>query len=480
MPKKDSKAKESKSKTTKSASSSKSKSKPKTTNVKRSKVKTPIKDSLVSGASSSSKTPQHSDLHPEKLTFERFSDRQRSLDDDSLTIGRLILYVVIVVAIGVGLTLAVQSYIQSQNSAEEVAESQETSSSSSELEENVTAIDSDNSIQKDFDALPTILDDDQFLVDSSKDGIAISELTEAWDLFTFRRYETVERIGLEMTEDVSQPEYTIEYEDGSDTLYIEIANLGTPHDELSFGSEILKLDTDTNTVLSVQNVSTDPSNVRLAIYLSESVRYSAQFYNGDLYVDLRQADLVVSESPGGEVVDEDDQDDVVNDDSQDGDIVSTDEWPDAPFYDNDYSKETQYISSEYEGNALRVWNYTYRDWGDRYEFKFRIKDDGSDVSPMKPNVKAYLNDNSSDPKLIVEIYNINWEILDKYEKAECFDGVGYGNVKNICGKFDEENNMVTYEISLQNLADFEVDSVDNTQYDPERPGEVIWVKIKDN
>jgi hypothetical protein len=420
------------------------------------------------------KEPPKSNLHPEKLTYAKFSEMRRSLDDDKMTVGRLILYVVLVIAIGIALTIGVQSYIRYQNDQQNQA-----NNNPSTISQPVQSIIKVNSeFQSDNRAQPPILAADKF---SDKNVAIGTDITAAgpfnsWNSLKYDRYNTTERLTLEFGIEVKDPKAVVSYSATDKVLYIDIDKLATSKTELKPGTELIKLATDTTAVKTVQNSSTG-NKLRLSVYVSEPIKFTALYSSGKLIVDIRQADLVtgntmpVASAPVATTT--------PSPSTTPTTTVPAGEKPAAPFYDNKYSKATQYISSSYTGNKLRIWNYTYRDYGDRYEFKFRVKDDGSKVNPMKPNVKAYLNGNANDPKLYVEVSNINWEILNK-SNANCFDNVGYGNVKRICGKFEADKNMVTYTIDLYKLADFELDSIENSTVDPSRPGEVIWLKIKDN
>jgi hypothetical protein len=414
-----------------------------------------------------------SGLHPEKLTYARFSDMRKSLDEDRMTIGRLLLYVAIVVAIGVGLTIGIQAYIRYQNEQQAIANNNVIVSGPTSA-----SILINNDIKADNLAQPNGLSDDKYSNTAGAIGtdVVASSPVNALTNFGFDRYTTFERITLAYNgSSVKDPKTEVTYNSTDNIIYLQLKNIGTDKKDLKPGMEIAKL-TDTNTVKSVQNSSTDATTTRISIYLNEAAKFTLRDVGSSLVLDIRQADYVAASSSSSASSSSTSSAGASSSASSSADAAA----PAAPYYDNAYSKNTQFISSSYTGNKLRVWNYTYRDYGDRYEFKFRIKDDGSGVSPMIPKAKAYLNGSTTDPKLIVEIRNINWEILDRSNNADCFDAVAYGNVKKICGEFRADKNMVTYEISLYKLADFEMDTIENSTVDATRAGQVVWLKIKDN
>lgn len=415
-----------------------------------------------------------SNLHPEKLSisYSKFSEMRESLDEDRMSIGRLVLYIVIVIIIGVALTLGVQAFIRYQN---EQALKSDTASNPIVLSDPViTYITINNSVVADSQATPVAPTAEQLTDKSATIGTEITSSTTvaAWDRFSYDRYTSFERIQLTFTANVNQPKTTVSYNSTDKIIYIDIDKVGTDRSELKGGKEIAKL-TGTNVVKSVQNSSTTADKLRISVYLNEAAKYYARFINNELVLDVREADFVATSTTSTSSAA------ATTTTSASATSADNSGKPAAPFYDNSYSKKTQYISSTYTGNKLRIWNYTYRDYGDRYEFKFRIKDDGSGVNPMIPNAKAYLNTDAADPQLTVEISNVNWEILNK-TNAECFEGVGFGNVKKICGKFDAATSTATYTFSLNKLADFEMDTIENSTVDASRPGQVVWLKIKDN
>lgn len=465
-------ASKSKSKTKAKSKAKKEQPEPKADPVEETKSKAKSQPEPKSSSTLKSPPPMASNLHPEKLTYDRFSDRMKSLDDDNMSIGRLLLYIIIVVIIGVGLTLGVQAYIRNQNEQNQIAEQQQ------EEEPVVTSVDVSTLVQPDDLAAPILAETTVFSSEVlSLDGVTSEESDAAdWQELAYRRYNSAERMIFTFADASNVPAAEVSYDSEAQTVSLVFTPATTSKEDLAAGEELVSVASDTALVDLIQNASTVEDTLAITIYVSEDVLMYAQYDEEDFVLDLMQADVAIEDDSTAD----DQADDTVDDNIDDDTTATNGDRPAAPHYDNDYSKDTQYISSTYTGNDLRVWNYTYRDYGDRYEFKFRIKGPNNNLNAGKPNVKAYLNGDSADPRLIVEIENINWEILDNYLNAECFDGVGYGNVEKICGEFNAAENKVTYQIHLYNLADFEMDAVDNTPIDPERPGEVIWLKIKDN
>lgn len=416
----------------------------------------------------------HSSLHPEKLNMLRFSERKKTLDDEHISVWRLLLYVTIVVVIGIGLTLLVQAYFRNQNNQPSNTPAPVSNPVSNPTTSGAVTI--NEVVVADNTAVPAI--GTNFIQADQTVGTKPTLVADGLTKLNYSRYTSVERLTWNFTTAAPQAQAVIKYAANDKTLYIEFPNLKTTVADLATGKEVLKTVNSTVLVKTVQNTTVVDDRLRFSIYLGEAVSYSTQYANNNqLILDIKVATTATTPTPPPTST---------TPPASTGEqtlaaLLADPARPAEPFYDNTYSKQPQYVSSPYRGSDLRIWNYTYRDYGDRYEFKFRIKhQNGKTRGIERTNIKSYLNNDAANPKLIVEIYNIRWEILSNYLKSECFDGVGFGNVKKICGKFNADKNMVVYEIHLNKLSDYEIDAVDNTEFDPSREGEVIWIKIKDN
>lgn len=82
--------------------------------------------------------------------------------------------------------------------------------------------------------------------------------------------------------------------------------------------------------------------------------------------------------------------------------------PEAPFYENEYSQDKQYVVSDVTGNGLFSETYYYRDDNTSFLFSWAITGVGEDFIP---NASAELVDENGKYFIIVEINNLGYSLL---------------------------------------------------------------------
>jgi hypothetical protein len=341
-----------------------------------------------------------SDLEP-----VRFSRRQ-DLEKHDSPIGKIMMYIVVVVLVGVGLTLLVQSYITSQNANTDVVatDTEPTPVVTIPNATIATAVLADSAASS-VNKNELFTSSDLSLGSSSNDasGVNISLLDhEVYTSFT-RTSWTLE--GLKS----GLPASKISYSAADKTVTVTfngVANVDT-----GFLEEIL---VDVGNVESITGTKTD-SGITFVLQLSASSKYYAFIVGGNKVVLDIKTDSQLN-LPATPVATPTPSPAPAPAPTPTPTPVATGDAPAAPHYDNTMSQSKQYVASKVTGNSVYNDTYFYVDYGDSFQFSWAFRNTGE---MSIPNASAELKTDTDGTFYIeIKINNLAQDLLAALGKTE--------------------------------------------------------------
>lgn len=390
-----------------------------------------------------------STIDPTKLDQNRFSQIQRMESGDSSI--KIILFAISIIVVGVLLVL----FIKNASTGNQVT-------TTSAPESNPVVSNTNNyyviSTTKKADATAVkATEDDQYTDSATLSGgdstLELSNISLSKIIYT--SYTSFDRIVFDLTSISGKlPKFMVEYDSLKNMLIVSLPNLTNIESELKKDVTIGGL---------VKEIRFDSVNSRHLIYLSENFKYNVFIDGTDLIIDVKANSTEVTPTPEVTATP------VVT--PTPSPVATDTNKPEAPFYDNEFSQNTQYISSNVTGNTINTSTFTIEDTGTYFEIALLAK--GFTGEQYNPNVKAYLTTKSSVNYLVIEVENIQTTFMNNagspyYQNISATKiqeniGVNMSAANFVNMAFVSlSNGKAKYEIELKKKADYKikVDSID--------------------
>lgn len=436
------------------------------------KIVTSLGESTFATGKSSNHMPKMaSTIDPQKLDQSKFSQIQK-LENGSSSL-RIIIFAVSIVLVGVILVLLVV-----RGTANNPAENIDNPLSTPVITEtNNSYIISKTSTA---DSTVTNLSTKEDYIDS----ISLSGGDASLDLSNvslskiyYTSYQTFSRLIFDLTSLTGKlPAFKVDFDSLKNQLAVTFPGV-------SIIDADLKKDIAVNDL--VEEMRFDAVNSRHLIFLAEDVRYRAFVDGTDLIIDIKtvnelENNVVVptTEPTATPVPTPTEEDTIVSDDDP--------ERPAAPHLTNEFSQNTQYISSSITTNTVPTTSFAVEDTGPYFEIALVAK--GLVGESYVPNVKAYLTAQNGKNYLKVEIENTEVTFFNNSaspyfqniskEKIETNIGVNMSGANFINMRLVSfESGKAIYEIEIKNKADFKILSskIDISG----QQSEAIAIQIKD-
>lgn len=406
-----------------------------------------------------------STINLDKLDKARFTNiKATEKDGNSL---RIILFVVVIIIVGVAAALLVRQLVMNNESAQDVVletEDEVDTVSNFVVSTNVVAdsLASKVPVNEDFD--------DAALTTIGSSSVDVSTVT--LNRIEYSRFTTFARM-IFVLENVNDtlPVVNLSYDSLKDMLTLEVP-------ELSNISEELKVDREINDIVSEYRF--DSVNSKMILVFSQTTLYQVEMDNDSLIIYLRTQDEVeeIANNPVEE--EEETEEEVVPDTSEDTTEDTSSDRPAAPFYENEFSQNTQYVSSAVTTNDISLSTYAAGDVGTFFELSWSpvtglLGDD------YVPNAKAYMMEEDGTSYIYVEIENLSRAILSsgltasRIETDLGFTMSGANFVEMTQESFDLETGKAVYKIELKQKADFKL----LTQPSFAEDTQILSIQIKD-
>lgn len=417
---------------------------------------------LLSGRKSST---LHSTIHPDKLDHARFSERLE-LENEGGSSLRIIIYVVIVIAIGVGSALLIRTLITKNEKTDD--NDTQTQDTEEETPDTVEATNINTKAEPDSSA--SLLAEDSEYVESallslgttSVDGASLSV-----DDVTYQKYESFGRVVFDIS-GTKLASTGIQFDSVSDRLTVDLS---------SYGSIDTKIAKDFNIGDIVDEIRYNPNNKTYIIFFAEDSRYRVTEDAGDLIIDVKTVkeleglDDAVAETP-----DNTDTTDTVDQDETVTPTPTPTTKPAAPHISNTFSQDQQYIVTSMTGNKVGLNNYYFWDEGTFFEFSWGEKNKVGDS--VIPNSTAYYKTENGKNYIYVEIENLSQEVFLSNNKTgtdltDKTDTRGSNFVRIDVVSF--QGGKATYKIEVKKKTDFKL--VSQKTYDGTT--QITSLQIKD-
>ncbi len=404
-----------------------------------------------------------STINLDKLDRDRFT-KMNTKEGGSNSL-RIILFVVIIIIVGVGAALLVRQLVSNQSSEEVVLDDTTDTETVTNfvVSTNVTAdsLASKQPVNEDFDnaAVTTI------------GSSSVDVETVTLNRVEYSRFTTFARmIFVFDNANDTLPVVNITYDSLKDMMNLEVPGLTNFSDEFKVDREIGDL---------VEEYRFDSVNNKMILVFAQTTYYQVEMDNDSLIVYLRTQDKV--EEIANTPVDEEPEDTVDEPTTPDEteDIVDAGK-PAAPHYENEFSQNTQYVSSNVDTNKIALSTYAAGDVGTFFELSWSPVT-GLLGDEYVPNAKAYMMEESGTSYIYVEIENLTRAILtngltsERIETDLGFTMSGANFVEMTLEEFDETTGKAIYKIELKTKADFML----LTQPSFSEDTQILSIQIKD-
>lgn len=332
----------------------------------------------------------NSTIHPEKMEQSRFSEL-RNLDDEKTNPLRIVIYAVIVIAIGVGAVFLVRSIVSNNQSTDDQQQDQTTDEN---IVEDSSAFSISLTPKSDTTASNLASNDDY--VDSSVVTLGDSNLDMTQVELTgirYERYTTFARTTFDFEGNSSTlPKTNINFDSVRRELTVSFEGLVTIAEELKSQKQINDI---------VRSIRYNADENQFVIIFGDDSKYRVFQSSGNLSIDVKTLDELEKPDP---------QEPVAQDNEDTTPLPSTTppsssgNKPAAPYYENSYSQNRQYISSNVKTNSIAFNNYWVWDQGTFFEFSLGINNSSGD--DLIPNATSYYEEEDDKIYLVLEIENL--------------------------------------------------------------------------
>jgi len=412
--------------------------------------------------------PPHakSTINLNKLDKARFSTLKTQDNSKETSALRVIIYVVIVIVVGVGAALLARQLMSNNSEVIEQDANQEEQTPAPVSFVNGYSI---NTLVKQ-DAIAENLPSNSDFKTSELLTIGVTNVdlnNASLDKITYQAYETFGRLMFELqTTENKMPKANITYDTTKDTLTVEFVDLQDINTSLKINNSINGI---------IQEIRFDSINNKFNILFKQTSLYRVFAVEDSLYIDIRtddEFDRIAKVAIVGE--------EVKPDTTPVTTPTSTDTLkPAAPKYTNEFSQNTQYVSSKVATKSIALNNYYTWDQSTFFEFSWAEEDMKGDN--YVPNAKAYLTSESGKDYIMVEIENLTRATLPgglTAEEIQTKTGVNMSNANFVAltlKEFSQETGKAIYKIELKRKANFQL----LTQLTAASDTQILSIQIKD-
>lgn len=340
----------------------------------------------------------------------RFSVR-RDMSGEGSSIGRTVLYVIVVIVIGLGLVFLVQNYLTNQSNTG--ANDQATDQQDTEEVLDIASADIAKVVLPDS-AADNVHANDLFTSSALALGSAANPVENVkLSLMQYQAYTSFSRLSWQLTGvDAGLPATSISYSGSDRTITVVFNGIDVEDDELLQEIPV--------SVGNVTKITAERTNdgVQFLIQLEAPSKYYA-FVGGNNTVSLDiKTEEQLSQPTAGDTETETEEETPVEETGEEEEEtpapVVSGQQPTAPHYDNTASQSKQYIVSEVDDNSIISETYYYQDFGDSFQFSWAMR--GGD--PAIPNASAeYVTQDNKD-YIKVTINNLAFDLLHSQGKEK--------------------------------------------------------------
>jgi len=333
-----------------------------------------------------------STVHPERFDMTRFSERR----DEEESSFRIILYVIVVVAIGVGLALLVR-YLISNNTESTEDTPEDTTEEVEESAFDINTLTQADSLAEDAPTEADFTTAEETIIGSEEavaSGLNLSAIA-------FDRYTTFARLEFTLdgvTEATEVPITTINYDASAQEIEVILDADITVDTTLTTTETIAEV---------VETVSYDGITNTFSIFLSDETPYVATTTATGFRIDLQAEDESADEDTTEETP-ETSEDETSETETEEPDPNR----PTGVSYDNDFGSDKQFITSEVTGNTIAQNTFFYEDAGEYFEFAWgstnKVGDD------YVPNATAEYVTEGGTSYIEVTLDNLSEEAFQNY------------------------------------------------------------------
>lgn len=415
---------------------------------------------LQEGTAAPKKGKANSTVHPDKLEQKRFTERRAEKDDGSPV--RILIYFVIVVALGAGAALLIRTLI-SENDTEDGDDTEVVS----EPVEDLSAYDINKTELADVQAenIPTLEDVASSSLVSVGSGSTEQNLSE----IEYRNYVSFDRLTFKFDSEVPSTEITLNT--AQDTMSATFPAQISVADDLQNGVTVLTL---------LDEIEYDATFNSFAITFSDAILYRVSVEEANLVIDFSteealtpQAEVEETEEPDTQ---EEEEEPAVEEEQTSNDSTPR---PEGVTYENDFSQNTQFIVSEVTENTIGQDQYYFYDEGTYFEFSFGAN--GKVGDDYVPNSEARIETEDGTTYIYWTVENLSSEALAVYSRSQVtsedlsqfitMSGANFVSIERL----SFENGKAEYKIQLKNNADFSL----VTQKSFDQSTQLLSILIKD-
>lgn len=404
-----------------------------------------------------------STINPDKMEQSRFTDMVERESDGTSPL-RIVLYAVIIIAVGVIAALVVRTLISNQ----QPAVSEQTNQAQTNDQQQVKVTPFRVTTAKKADSSASLLAANSDYIQSELVTLGDSKIDKTNVKLTsisFDRFTTFGRLTFSFSGNNSKLiESKITFDSVNKTsLSVDFKGLTQIETDLKKLNMISDL---------VESVDYDNDNMKFVIILADSSKFRAVELNGNLLIDFKTEDDLKNPSTTTSTT-------PTNTTTPSTTISTT--KPAAPFYDNEFSRNQQYISSAVKDNSIAFNNYWIWDEGSFFEFGIGIS--GKVGNTFIPNVTSYLKEESGKNYLYLEVENLTSTPLSQSKKktaqqlvSETSSTIDTSKINFIqVDLVSFTNGKATYKIEMKNKADYKLLS----QLSFDKNSQIISIRIKD-
>lgn len=379
----------------------------------------------------------NSTINPERLDQSRFTEIQQSVTSENSS-ARIILYIVIVIAIGIGAALIVRN--MSANEPEETDNTQQ--------EEETPAVSTfkvSSSILQNTAATNTPKDSDFISSLSSKVGDTATAMTTAeLETVSINKFQSFDRIELKFST-IKLPSLTINFAQNKKSLSIPLTG-------------VLEISEDIKTNTAINNVITqykfNSAVPEIVLEFTDAVGYRLLVQGNTLVIDLKKDSVsltpVVNPTTPEPEEEEEEPETPVTDGSK----------PKAPFYENEFGRTKQFISSAVSSATIGYNNYFVYDANSYFEFSFGAEGLSGDAATPNATAEYVTEDSKNFIEIVIENlssapFQVSRGKTAAQIEAETGLSVAGGNFVAI-SLIDFVGGKATYRIEVKQKADFKL------------------------
>lgn len=417
-----------------------------------------------------------STINLNKMEESKFTHRSETKSSETSSL-RIIAYVAVVIVVGVGAALLARQLMSNNNTVVESEDTQEQETNTQPVSFATSSYLVDTMVKSDSSATNKPENSD-FKTSSllSLGTNNVNMVSASLDSISYSKYQTFARTTFVMsTTENKFPKTNISYDSAKDTLSLEIVGLANITSELKETKNINDI---------VETISFDESTGKFTLQFSQTSVYRVYAVEDTLFVDIRTEDEYTSQSNEETSTSNEDTDTSsqteTNTNTNSGSTTTTDSSkPTAPHYENDFSQNTQYVSSKVNTKSIALNNYYTWDEGTFFEFSWAEEDKKGD--DYVPNAKAYLKEESGTNYLYIEIENLTRATLPGGITAEeiatktSVNMAGANFVELSLVEFNQTTGKAIYKIELKKKANFQLLTQETYLGDTQ----ILSVQIKD-